>query len=467
MGYAAARFGHVMFPENVYEPALECAELLLDGVGKGYVSMHDIMHLLYLECILARDTETFANKSKENVLARQGSYHGDTLGAMEAQAPSSYTGFLQQPWYTGRGLFLDPPTVFMHNGKWTLSLPEPSGLVMKYSLRAGTTQILLACIHLIQGAGGMHMVDPLFQRMLVNESQHCKIPVIFDEVFTGFWRLGVEAAAELLGCVPDIACFAKLMTGGIISLATTLATDAVFDSFTADSKLKALLHGHSYSAHAMGCTAAARSIKWFKDPITNLNITSKNSQKILQKILLRELWDAELVQQISLHPSVSRVVALGTLFALELQADGSDGGYASLYARSLVQMLREDGIYCRPLGNVIYVMSGPCTSPAFCTQQLLKLYTKLEEFTQGENQAFDSVARKMQRLQRYMTRSNSIARGKRSLEGYEDQEPEPKPKRPALASVIVEALKVDSLQKLCSSLEPILRRVVRPISYSL
>ncbi|KAA3485935.1 bifunctional dethiobiotin synthetase/7,8-diamino-pelargonic acid aminotransferase, mitochondrial [Gossypium australe] len=38
MGYAAARFGHVMFPENVYEPALECAELLLDGVGKGWAT---------------------------------------------------------------------------------------------------------------------------------------------------------------------------------------------------------------------------------------------------------------------------------------------------------------------------------------------------------------------------------------------------------------------------------------------
>ena len=33
------------------------------------------------------------------VIALKGSYHGDTLGAMEAQAPSSYTGFLQQPWY--------------------------------------------------------------------------------------------------------------------------------------------------------------------------------------------------------------------------------------------------------------------------------------------------------------------------------------------------------------------------------
>lgn len=39
IGYSAARFGHVMFPENVYEPALECAELLLEGVGKGWCSL--------------------------------------------------------------------------------------------------------------------------------------------------------------------------------------------------------------------------------------------------------------------------------------------------------------------------------------------------------------------------------------------------------------------------------------------
>ncbi|XP_052200424.1 calmodulin-binding protein 60 B-like [Diospyros lotus] len=59
---------------------------------------------------------------------------------------------------------------------------------------------------------------------------------------------------------------------------------------------------------------------------------------------------------------------------------------------------------------------------------------------------------------RYMERTSSMTRGKRSLDSGEDEQPERK--RPALASVIVEALKVDSLQKLCSSLEPILRRVV-------
>ncbi|XWS70927.1 hypothetical protein CRYUN_Cryun03dG0092500 [Craigia yunnanensis] len=434
MGYATARFGHVMFPENVYEPALECAELLLDGVGKGWASRvyfsdngstaieialkmafrkFSSDHGIFLELLENNSAERCIELM---VLALKGSYHGDTLGAMEAQAPSSYTGFLQQPWYTGRGFFLDPPTVFMHNGKWTLSLPEVfhsetlkleditlrsrdeiflksrdksnlAGLyssylsqqLSQYSGLSGIKQIGALIIEpVIQGAGGMHMVDPLFQRMLVNECRRCRIPVIFDEVFTGFWRLGVEAAAELLGCVPDIACFAKLMTGGIIPLAATLATDAVFDSFTGDSKLKALLHGHSYSAHAMGCTAAAKSIKWFKDPMTNLNITSEKSQKML----LRELWDAELVEQISSHPSVSRVVTLGTLFVLELQADGSDAGYASLYASSLLQMLREDGIYTRPLGNVIYLMCGPCTSPEICTQQLIKLYRRLEEFTE-------------------------------------------------------------------------------------
>lgn len=45
---------------------------------------------------------------------------------------------------------------------------------------------------MIQGAGGMEMIDPLFQRILTKECQSRKIPVIFDEVFTGFWRLGRE-----------------------------------------------------------------------------------------------------------------------------------------------------------------------------------------------------------------------------------------------------------------------------------
>ncbi|XP_048624775.1 bifunctional dethiobiotin synthetase/7,8-diamino-pelargonic acid aminotransferase, mitochondrial-like [Brassica napus] len=431
MGYTAARFGHIMFPENVYEPALKCAELLLDGVGKGWASrvyfsdngstaIEISLKMAFRKfCV---DHETLLSLSEDaeekkhvdvKVLALRGSYHGDTLGAMEAQAPSPYTGFLQQPWYTGRGLFLDPPTVFISNGAWNLSLPESfpqtaseesgtfttrdeifdksrdtstlatiysasvSEQLQEYSESSQSAHVGALIIEpVIHGAGGMHMVDPLFQRVLVNECRNRKIPVIFDEVFTGFWRLGVETTADLLGCKPDIACFAKLLTGGMIPLAVTLATDAVFDSFSGDSKLKALLHGHSYSAHAMGCATAAKAIEWFKDPETNHNIDS-------QRGTLRELWDEELVLQISSHCAVERVVVLGTLFALELKVDASNSGYASLYAKSLLEMLREDGIFTRPLGNVVYLMSGPCTSPEICHRLLAKLLKRLGEFNRA------------------------------------------------------------------------------------
>ncbi|TKY54599.1 Bifunctional dethiobiotin synthetase/7,8-diamino-pelargonic acid aminotransferase [Spatholobus suberectus] len=427
MGYAAARFGHVMFPENVHEPALNCAELLLQGVGKGWASRtyfsdngstaieialkmafrkFSVDHGLVVDY---HEDTTNERSTKLMVLALRRSYHGDTLGAMEAQAPSSYTGFLQQPWYTGRGLFLDPPSVFMHNNTWNISLPEgyhweslkaftsrdeifhkgrdKSELATVYSsyiskvlsgFRGPYNVGALIMEPVIQGAGGMHMVDPLFQRVLVNECRSRKIPVIFDEIFTGFWRLGVETAVQLIHCVPDIACFGKLMTGGIIPLAVTLATNAVFDSFIGDSKLKALLHGHSYSAHAMGCAAAVKSIQWFKDPCSNPNITSEGR-------LLRELWDDKMVDRISSHPAVQRVVALGTLCALELKAKGNNAGYGSLYARPLLQKLREDGIYIRPLGNVIYLLCGPCTSSEVCSQLLVKLYRRLEEFDGCKN----------------------------------------------------------------------------------
>lgn len=426
MGYTAARFGHVMFPENVHEPALDSAELLLQGVGKGWASRvyfsdngstaieialkmafrkFSVEHGLIPDC---HEDATNERSTELMVLALQRSYHGDTLGAMEAQAPSAYTGFLQQPWYTGRGLFLNPPSVSMYNNKWNISIPEEfqqenqklesitfvsrdeifhrrrdnSKLAPVYSsyiskvlsgFRGSSRIAALIMEPVIQGSGGMHMVDPLFQRILVNECRSRKIPVIFDEVFTGFWRLGVETAVDLIHCVPDIACYGKLMTGGIIPLAATLATDAVFDSFIGDSKLKALLHGHSYSAHAMGCMAAVKSIQWFKDPLSNPNITSEER-------LLRELWDDKMVRKISSHSAVQRIVVLGTLFALELKAEGENAGYGSLYARPLLQKLREDGVYMRPLGNVIYLLCGPCTSPEVCNQLLVKLYERLEEF---------------------------------------------------------------------------------------
>ncbi|CAN0567910.1 unnamed protein product, partial [Ectocarpus sp. 12 AP-2014] len=101
---------------------------------------------------------------------------------------------------------------------------------------------------LVMGAGGMVFVDPLFQRVLVQECRARGLPVIFDEVFCGLWRLGVESSRELLGEDPDVSCYAKLLTGGLVPMAATVATERVFDAFSG-AKADCLLHGHSYTAH--------------------------------------------------------------------------------------------------------------------------------------------------------------------------------------------------------------------------
>ncbi|KAF5841429.1 pyridoxal phosphate-dependent transferase [Dunaliella salina] len=71
--------------------------------------------------------------------------------------------------------------------------------------------------------------------------------VIFDEVMTGGFRLGAPTAASLLCLQPDIACFAKLVTGGALPMAATLTTERVFKAFEGDSKVS---HNFSHALHS-------------------------------------------------------------------------------------------------------------------------------------------------------------------------------------------------------------------------
>ncbi len=57
------------------------------------------------------------------IVGLRDSYHGDTLGAMDAGAPSAFNGPRQTPWYRGRGLFLAPPTAALVRGRWRILPP--------------------------------------------------------------------------------------------------------------------------------------------------------------------------------------------------------------------------------------------------------------------------------------------------------------------------------------------------------
>jgi beta-alanine--pyruvate transaminase len=96
------------------------------------------------------------------------------------------------------------------------------------------------------------------------------ILLIFDEVITGFGRLGTNFAADYYGVVPDMLNFAKCVTNGVIPLGGVICTDRIYNSMmqaNANSPEHAIefFHGYTYSGHPVACAAAIATLTLFKE----------------------------------------------------------------------------------------------------------------------------------------------------------------------------------------------------------
>lgn len=237
--------------------------------------------------------------------------------------------------------------------------------------------------------------DPLFQRCLTevvrdhpelfslnagspkSAPSWSGLPVIFDEVFTGLYRLGRPSSASFLDVHPDIAVNAKLLTGGLIPLCTTVASQEIFDTFSSPEKSDALLHGHSYTAHAVGCTVAVDSLKTMSEMDINgswesfkkdWNNTSPTPATATASSIpdVWSVWSQGLLRDLSCADSVESVFAIGTVLSISLR-DAQGGGYTSTAAKGLQQKLAVGGdqfnVHSRVLGNVLYLMSSVTSKP--------------------------------------------------------------------------------------------------------
>jgi Adenosylmethionine-8-amino-7-oxononanoate aminotransferase len=226
---------------------------------------------------------------------------------------------------------------------------------------------------ILLGAGGMKFIDPLWQRALIDISRTRSVPVIFDEVAAGMYRLGVSSCREILGANPDIAAYAKLLTGGIVPMSVTLATDDVFSTFLGDSKAEALLHGHSYTAHTVGCVSSIHALDTYAQLFENhhgrSNTAARTASHDIPEFLVNAYFDQQDVAELSKLPFVQQAMSLGTVLAITLEPDEKGGGYAA-NGKSLpvVQYLMRKGVYARPLGNVVYIMVSPLTKKMECSK---------------------------------------------------------------------------------------------------
>ena len=128
--YAAGRYGHVMFPGAIHEPALALAETLLRELGNPRLSRVFYSDngstgcevALKMALRAARIRYGWSAAERVDILGLRGCYHGDTIGTMDCAEPGPYNEKVE--WYEGRGAWFDYPTIRCSEGKWLVDVPE-------------------------------------------------------------------------------------------------------------------------------------------------------------------------------------------------------------------------------------------------------------------------------------------------------------------------------------------------------
>jgi adenosylmethionine---8-amino-7-oxononanoate aminotransferase len=323
-----ASMPHVMFGGLVHEQAFVLARrlttLLPDDLTRVYFSDSGSVAV---EVAMKMATQYWINRGirgKNRFVAFKGGYHGDTTGAMAVSDPdagmhAAFAGVLPR-----------------HH---IADLPDDDSTLDQLLTERGDTVAAMIVEPLVQGAGGMTFHDARALRRLRALADRYDVLLIFDEIFTGFGRTGTMFACEHAGVAPDIITLSKALTGGTLPLAATIATRMIFDAFWSDDPKKALMHGPTYMANALGCAAANASLDLFE-----------------REPRLRQVADIAIALEQGLapcrdFPKVKDVRVKGAIGVVELdRIDDLD---------ALRTQFIEQGVFIRPIGNVIYL------TPAF------------------------------------------------------------------------------------------------------
>jgi adenosylmethionine---8-amino-7-oxononanoate aminotransferase len=305
-----------------------------------------------VEVAIKLSLQSFANRGtpRRLVAALEHAYHGDTFGAMAAGARGVFTHMYE-------------PLLFD-----VARLPDPSEgdtLAALDALLDARGHELAAVIvePLVLGASGMRVWDASVLQAMRDRTRAAGVHLIADEVMTGFGRTGAMFACDRAGVSPDLICLSKGITGGVLPLGATVATDDIFEAFSSTDRRKTFFHGHSYTANPIACAAALASLALFDD-------ACEVSRARIEAVHTAQLPGFRGV------PGVLATRQLGTIAAVELDAPA---GYLSDIGRELAGYAIHRGVLIRPLGNVAYCLPPYCTS----NDELTQVYDVIREFLDG------------------------------------------------------------------------------------
>jgi adenosylmethionine-8-amino-7-oxononanoate aminotransferase len=343
---------HVIFAGFTHEPAVELAERLLKLLPANQARVfYTDNGSTAVEVALKMALQFWHNQgiNKTKIIAFEGSYHGDTFGAMSVSERSVFTRPFQQ--YLFDVEFLPVPVP----GEEEKTLAILDSLLERNDIAAFIFEPL------VLGTAGMVMYTPAVLDELISRCRAKEVVVIADEVMTGFGRTGKRFACDHLAQEPDLMCFSKGLTGGTMALGVTTCSQQIYSSFLSDDKTKALFHGHSYTANPIACAAALASLDLVEQPSFLENLGRISTAHAAALALFTE------------KQAINAIRQTGTILALEFKVDTTS--YFHSLRDDLYALALENGVLLRPLGNIMYVLPPYCISD----DQLTQVYAVLEK----------------------------------------------------------------------------------------
>ncbi len=278
--------------------------------------------------------------SKTKLIGRAKGYHGVNWGGI------SVGGIGPNRALFGEAVAADhlPHTVLPEN-KFIKGMPETGAHKAEDMLELialhDASNIAAVIVEPLAGSAGVLPPPVGYLKRLKEICEQHDILLIFDEVITGFGRMGSNTGAEEFGVVPDMINVAKQLTNGTIPMGAVIAKQEIYDVFMENGGPEyavELPHGYTYSAHPVACAAALASL----DILENDKLVPR--VKSLAPVL------EESIHQLKGLPYITDIRNYGLAAALTIDAAP---GEPLLRPYQIAMKMWEKGFYIRYGGDTI------------------------------------------------------------------------------------------------------------------